>query len=117
MVIVSELESGGLSAAECTCAGVDGDIEILKFEVGVGVGDEECSGSFFLSSAVTGISEEEKLSVAQPTVVDMETCGEKALRFFDKDKHIPTSVDIYSVFVILCRCCCSFFCERIFPLA
>ena len=58
VVIVSELESGGLSAAECTCAGVYGDMEILKFEVGVGVGDGECSGSFFLSSAVTGVSKE-----------------------------------------------------------
>ena len=40
VVILSELESEVLSAVECTCAGVDGDIEILKFEVGVGVGME-----------------------------------------------------------------------------
>lgn len=47
VVIVSELESGVLSAAECTCAGVNGDMEILRFEDGVSVGDEECGGSFF----------------------------------------------------------------------
>ena len=47
-VIVSELESGVLSAAECTRAGVNGDMEILRFEDGVvSVGDEECGGSFF----------------------------------------------------------------------
>ena len=47
-VIVLELESGVLSAAECTRAGVNGDMEILRFEDGVvSVGDEQCGGSFF----------------------------------------------------------------------
>ena len=71
-VIVSELESEVLSAAECTRAGVNGDMEILRFEDGVvSVGDEECGGSFILSSAVTGVFDE-KLTGARPTAVDME---------------------------------------------
>ena len=107
VVIVSELESGVLSAAECTCAGVDGDIEILKFEVAVGVGDGDCSGSSFLSSAVTGVSEEEKLSVAQPTVVDMEICGGTALHFFDEDKH--SLLEVFEFRRVLIFIACSLF--------
>ena len=105
-MIVSELESGVLPAADCICAGVDGDIDIFKFEVGVGVGDRVCSGSSFLSSAVTSVSEEEKLSVAQPTVVDMEICGETALSFFDKDKH--SLLEVFKFRRVLIFIVCSF---------
>ena len=77
---------------------------VAKFEVGLGVGDGECSGFSFFSSAVTGVSKEEKLFVAQPTVVHIKICGETALRFLDKDKHSLLEVFEFQQVLIFIAC-------------